>query len=432
MSKLNESIIQKKPQKKRARFRHLQLILVVLLVFGIGGFTAFRYLFPHEQDFILNYYTYAEVSTRDFAISVSANGTVIPERQETLRSQANASVTLLAVAEGDDVETGQLLAELTSTELSSRHASARRRVEQAEQDLERLGYDHESEQEASERSIAQQEQKVVELERDVTLKQELYQFGGLARRELERAEQDLADAEDTLLRLVRQYDEALRRQDVAWQRAEDSLAEELAALQDLDAEMKALFVYAPFSGRIVELNVSEGVQVNNGAAVLTVATVDDPLVRVQLDADVIDLIRVGHEADIRTSFASYPGTVTYIAPRAVDVGGTPVVETHLRFASNVADLRPASAVSIELEVDRRADSPFLPRGAYLSSGEQMFVYVLRDDLAIRQDVRYGMVGSSAVEIVSGLLPGDRVITSSYDEFRHRTEVRVNLEGGRRQ
>ncbi len=432
MSKLNESIIQKKPPKKRQRFRHVQLIVVVLLVFGVGGFTAFRYLFPPEQEFILNYYTYAQVGVRDFAISVSANGTVIPERQETLRSQANAIVTRLAVAEGDDVDAGQLLAELTSTELASRHAAARRRVEQAQQDLERLSYDHDSERETSERNIAQQEQKVAELERDVALKQDLYQFGGIALRELEKAEQDLSDAQEQLSRLVRQYEETLRRQDVAWQRGEDALAEELATLQDLETEMAALFVYAPFAGRIVELNVSQDIQVNNGAAVLTVAAVSDPLVRVQLDADVIDLIRMGHEASISTSFAHYTGTVTYIAPRAVDIGGIPMVETHLRFASNGVELRPASAVSVEIEVDRRENSPYLPRGAYLSSGDQRFVYVLRDDTAFRQDVRYGMVGSSAVEVVTGLQPGDLVITSSYDEFRHRTEVRVNPEGGRQQ
>lgn len=431
MSRSGESIIQKKPQKKRPRFRHLQLIVVVLIVFGAGGVSAFRYLFPAEQEFILNYYTYAEVAERDFSISVSANGTVIPEKEEVLRVQSSAIVTRLAVTEGDDVEEGQLLAELTSTEVSSRHASAQRRVDQAEQELERLRFDHAAEQESSQRDIAQQEQKVAELEKELALKQALYELGGVSRRELEQAEQALAAARDVLDRWIRQYEETLRRQDVAWQRAEDTLAEELAILQELAEEMAALSVYAPFSGRIVELGVSIGTSLSSGAAVLTVATVTDPLVQVQLDADVIDLVQVGHPAVIRTSMASYDGTVTYIAPRAVDVAGTPLVETHIRFASDTVDLRPASAVSVELEVDRRENSPFLPRGAYLSSGDQLFVYVLREDMAFRQDVRYGIVGSSAVEIVSGLEPGDRVITSSYDEFRHRTEVRVNSEGGRR-
>jgi len=58
--------------------------------------------------------------------------------------------------------------------------------------------------------------------------------------------------------------------------------------------------------------------------------------------------------------------------------------------------------------------------------------VVQGEQAVRRNVTYGMIESAAVEILSGLSPGEKVIISSYDEYRHLERVNVVPEGGHKQ
>ncbi len=431
MANLTDSIIKRKPAKKANSNRHLRLAVFTIIAIGFLGYSAFYFMAPSEKEYVLNYFTYTEVGKRDFAIDVTTSGVIVPKSQGGLRAPAAGVIAELYVADGQDVEEGTVLLQIHSLDLETRYVAAQRRLDQAQQDLQRLLFDQETEIDKNERDIESSRKSLADATQDLELKRLLFSYGGIARIELERAKITAKDAESSLQRLVRQAEESVRRHVIALQRALETVETEQQALADITITREGLIVKAPISGRIVELNNTKGADVANNALLMTIADVENPIIRGNLNADVIDLIELQHPATIKTAFASYEGIVTYIAPRAVDVGGNPVVEIHLQFANPVTELRPNSAVTVDIEVGRRVDSPYLPRGAYLSSGEQLFVYVLRDGVALRQEVRYGMIGSTAVEILNGLLPGNLVITSSYDEFRHYGQVKVNMEGGRR-
>ncbi len=77
------------------------------------------------------------------------------------------------------------------------------------------------------------------------------------------------------------------------------------------------------------------------------------------------------------------------------------------------------------------DSLCLPRAPYLTSGQQLFVYRIENDSAIRTDVQFGMLQGNYIQVLSGLKAGDLVITSSYDQYRHLEEIKIMPEGGRK-
>lgn len=66
----------------------------------------------------------------------------------------------------------------------------------------------------------------------------------------------------------------------------------------------------------------------------------------------------------------------------------------------------------------------------MGSGREMFVYVIEGSSAVQRDVRFGSVFGNLVEVADGLSLGERVITSSYEEFKDRRKIRVVPEGGR--
>ena len=69
----------------------------------------------------------------------------------------------------------------------------------------------------------------------------------------------------------------------------------------------------------------------------------------------------------------------------------------------------------------------LARGAFFSSTGGNWVFVLEEnsDTAMRRDIRLGKKNQDYFEVLSGLEPGDRVITSSYGNFDKAQQLQLN-------
>ena len=77
---MTEPIIVKKPKKRRqTRTKNLGLYVFTLVIIAGIFFAAYRYFFPKEDKFVLDFYTYAEVGTMDFIDKIATGGTVTPE-----------------------------------------------------------------------------------------------------------------------------------------------------------------------------------------------------------------------------------------------------------------------------------------------------------------------------------------------------------------
>ncbi|HKM43419.1 MAG TPA: hypothetical protein VJZ70_05460, partial [Limnochordia bacterium] len=134
-------------------------------------------------------------------------------------------------------------------------------------------------------------------------------------------------------------------------------------------------------------------------------------------------------ASISLGQTEYQGEVAYIAPQAKQGNDGPTVLVRVDFLDEVSHLRPNSQVTANIHLQLHQDSLFLPRGAYLTSGQQLFVYVIEGNKAMKREVQFGLLQGNAVQIVRGLELGEKVIISSYDAFRHLDEIQVLPEGG---
>lgn len=91
-----------------------------------------------------------------------------------------------------------------------------------------------------------------------------------------------------------------------------------------------------------------------------------------------------------------------------------------------SDLIPGSTAVSELVIGTLDDILLLPRGPYLTTGGQRFVYVIEGNQAIKTAVTYGELHTDQVQILRGLSEGDRIITSGYQNYiEHNT---IMLQG----
>ena len=67
----------------------------------------------------------------------------------------------------------------------------------------------------------------------------------------------------------------------------------------------------------------------------------------------------------------------------------------------------------------------LPRGPFVESEGGRFAYVVKDGIAVRTPVQLGATSISAVEILSGVKPGDKVVIAGTDSFNNAARVSIN-------
>ncbi|CAN5204964.1 efflux RND transporter periplasmic adaptor subunit [soil metagenome] len=233
----------------------------------------------------------------------------------------------------------------------------------------------------------------------------------LIRAELREAEANLAlsrtsfdrAADLTQRKLISQaeYDTARSRLDI-----------DEARLSSARTRLSKTIIEAPFDGVLGLRQVSVGDYVETGQALVNLVSLD----RVKVDFRVpeVHLSRVAPGQPIEVRLDAFPnetfhGEVLAIDPQ-IDLGGRSVV---LRAVLPNPDLklRPGLFARLNLEVERRDDALLVPEQALWPQGDRQFVYRVEDGQAHLSEVEIGIRRAGIVEIVSGLAPGDEIVTA---------------------
>jgi membrane fusion protein, heavy metal efflux system len=221
-------------------------------------------------------------------------------------------------------------------------------------------------------------------------------------------------------------EQLLKEEAIAERRVIAARTEEQLAKAELDAAQRRLAPYAggdraggvlvraPVSATIVELALAPGTFVNEGQVLAQLA---DPA-RLWLDARVAeaDAARLG---DVQGAWVRAPGLEQ---PLALEVGknarlvargqaldpATRTIPIIFEFQSR---LPIGSAVRVEIWTGKRGDALAVPASALVEEGGQTVLFVQRDGESFeRRVVATGIRDGNAVEIRSGLKPGERVVT----------------------
>jgi membrane fusion protein (multidrug efflux system) len=188
-------------------------------------------------------------------------------------------------------------------------------------------------------------------------------------------------------------------------------------------------VRAPISGYVGRVYVDVGQTVAQGMPVASVANYGS---RVKVKASVSDqdlrFVRQGASAEVSvTAFPDtvFTGRVTSVAPMLDQTSRTATVE--LVVDNSGRRLVPGMACGVQLVLEQKQDVLALPRIALFTNGFTK-IAVLDGNIARFREIETGLVGDRLVEILTGVVEGDKVVTTGKERIEDGNEVRP-VEGG---
>jgi HlyD family secretion protein len=127
-------------------------------------------------------------------------------------------------------------------------------------------------------------------------------------------------------------------------------------------------------------------------------------------------------AQISGAGSNWDGALSAVSPEVV----AGEVAARVRFAGGTPEgLRQNQRMQVRVVLDQRKDVLMVPRGSWLDSEGGHFAYVVKDGLAQRRPIRAGVSSLETVEILEGLEPGERIVTSGTDSFNNAPSVVIS-------
>jgi HlyD family secretion protein len=200
-------------------------------------------------------------------------------------------------------------------------------------------------------------------------------------------------------------------------------------LELVSANVAALAVQAPVSGRLTDFKLQVGETVSPGKSL---GRIDDPSqykLSAQVDEYYLHRVAVGRQGSAVVNGVPYALTVSRIMPQVRD--GRFSVE--LAFAASGSGaapprLQPGQSMDLSITLGDDSTALVLPNDAYVSDSNGLSVFVLGADgggqRAQRRAVRIGRRSHRQVEVLAGLAAGERVIVSSYAPFGQATAIEL--------
>ena len=217
---------------------------------------------------------------------------------------------------------------------------------------------------------------------------------------------------------TRERDEAASKLDL--DRADVALA---------DARLAKTRIRAPFDGVVGLRAVSPGDYITAGQALAPLEQLSVLKADFRLSEAALSAIKVGQALNLEVD--AYPGQVFQGQVYAIDprlAEDTRSIGLRARVPNDKGKLRPGLFARVKLVIAERDNAVLVPEQSVIPQADKLFVYVIEDGKAAMRPVQLGLRQAGRVEVISGVKPGDVVITAGAQKIGPGAPVTaINLQ-----
>lgn len=381
-------------------------------------FISYQFLFADRRSKLkveTEKITISTVERGVFQEFIPQTGTVEPSRTVYLDAIEGGNIKRIVKESGAMVKEGDLILEITnlSRELSVLQQEAQL-VESINRSRDtRLGLTRNDLEQRN--ALAQIDNQLAILGPQYERQKTLYEKKLISKQDFERTEAD--------------YKLNLQRRIITYEVYKKDSISRISSLRDIDASeakmrlnlegvgkiLDNLKLKAPIAGQLSRPQLEVGQAVSQGQRLGQVDILGSYKVRVPIDELYLPRISTGLHATTPFAGKDYSLVITYIYPTITNGR----FEVDMDFDGETPEgIRRGQSMRLRIELGQSSEELLLPVGGFYKDTGGNWVFVVEEGggRAVRRDIKLGRKNTENFEVLEGLKPGDRVITSSYENF----------------
>jgi HlyD family secretion protein len=193
------------------------------------------------------------------------------------------------------------------------------------------------------------------------------------------------------------------------------------ALAVMRKKVGDLIVRAPIDGQLTSLDAEIGQNKNKGERLGQIDAISGFKVRAEIDEHYISRIFTGLTGDLNLNNKTYKLSIRKVFTQVSDGK----FQVDMEFAGRVpAGIRRGQTLQIRLALGDETRAVLLPRGGFYQQTGGNWIFKVSEDgqTAYKVDVQLGRQNPDYYEVLQGLKPGDKVVTSSYENYGEMEEL----------
>jgi HlyD family secretion protein len=402
------------PKKKWTSKKIITIAVIVGIVLLIGAsfyFTSGGSKLNVDTERI----TISDVTKGKFQENIPVNGIVLPQTTIYLDAVEGGRVEERYVDDGTMMTKGQPILRLSNTDLLMNMMAQQNTVYNTLTQMQINQNAALQNTVGKQNAMADVESEFKEAERIYNLDKDLYNKKAIGYQEYKKAENDYNYylKKKQLTQQILQQDSASRSQQEKQDKQSYQGSQE--ALSIMQQKVGDLIVRAPVDGQLTSLDAEVGQNKNKGERLGQIDVMGGYKVRVDVDEHYISRIYTGLRGTFTFADSNYVLEIKKVYTQVTNGR----FQVDMEFVGKVPKgIRRGQTLQILLALSDERTAVLLPRGGFYESTGGNWIYKVSADgsRAYRVNIQLGNQNTDYYEVLSGLQPGDKVVTSSYENY----------------
>jgi len=417
--------MDRKVQKKTPVGKKLGYAAAALLVVAFGWWFVDTLLQGRSLTINSQRITVSPVTVGTYEDFIPLRGRLVPRSTVYLDAIEGGRVEEILVEDGAIVEAGDLIAVLSNTNLQLEVLGRKAAVTEQLNNMRTIELQLEQNRLSHKRNLIEIDYQIKRLNRAVARQRDLVSKDLASRSTIEELEDELTyfqNRRDITLESqstdVRMQEQQLRQLKEAGEQLQTGLGFASKNIDDLS-------VRAPLAGKLSGFDIEVGQSIVRGGRL---GQIDDPngyKLNVRIDEFYVDRVDLQQFAVAEHNGRDIELSISKIYPQITDGQ----FEVDMILTDEPTGLRRGQTKQVRLTLGDNTDAILIPNGAFYQETGGNWIFVLSTDgsEAIKRTVRMGRRNNEFIEVLDGLEPGERVITSPYTSYINMDRLALDAD-----
>ena len=359
--------------------------------------------------------TISEVSQGEFNDYIRISGQVQPMTTIQISPQEGGIVQEIVTEEGTKVKAGDVIVRLSNDNLDLQILNSEAELAEKENILRNTLISMEQQKLSLKQDKLQLQTEVAKYKRKYEQNKALYGEKLIAREEYLTAKEDYELAAGKLELVIDRAEQDSLYRSVQILQMQESLENMRKNMLMIRHRKENLTIKAPIDGELGLLDVVLGQSISSGNKIGQINNLDSYKIEAQIDEHYIDRVSSGLSASFQRQNDSYEAVIRKVYPEVRDGK----FKADFKFEGETPDnIRSGQTYYLNLQLGQPENAVLVPRGTFYQKTGGKWIFVVSPDggKAVRREIRIGRQNPQYYEVLEGLQPGEKVITSGYDSF----------------